>query len=84
MKKIELYTKSHCPYCRRAKDLLHIKKAIFVEYDVTNDPAKEQEMRERSGRMTVPEIFIDESLVGGCDDLYALEQQGILDGMLRD
>ena len=41
-------------------------------------------MRERSGRMTVPEIFIDESLVGGCDDLYALEQQGILDGMLRD
>lgn len=84
MKKIEIYTKSHCSYCRRAIELLDTKKTTFVEYDVTNDPAKEQEMRERSGRMTVPEIFIDESLVGGCDDLYALEQQGILDRMLED
>jgi glutaredoxin 3 len=84
MKKIEIYTKSYCPHCRRAKDLLRSKGATFTEYDVTDDPVKEQEMRERSGRMTVPEIFIDDALIGGCDNLYALEQAGSLDGMLED
>lgn len=84
MKKIEIYTKNYCSYCQRAKDLLRRKGVNFVEYDVTDDPAREQEMRERSGRITVPEIFIDDALVGGCDNLYALEAQGSLDRMLGD
>ncbi len=84
MKKIEIYTKSHCSYCHRAKELLCQKGVTFIEYDVTEDSGKEQEMRERSGRMTVPEIFIDDALVGGCDNLFALEQRGSLDRMLED
>lgn len=84
MKKIEIYTKNYCSYCQRAKDLLRRKGVNFVEYDVTDDPAREQEMRERSGRVTVPEIFIDDALVGGCDNLFALEAQGSLDRMLGD
>ncbi len=84
MKKIEIYTKSHCSYCHRAKELLRQKGVTFIEYDVTEDSVKEQEMRERSGRMTVPEIFIDDALVGGCDNLFALEQRGSLDRMLED
>jgi glutaredoxin 3 len=84
MKKIEIYTKSYCPYCHRAKDLLQSKKARFIEYDVTSDPAGEQEMRRRSGRMTVPEIFIDGRLIGGCDDLMALEERGALDPLLGE
>jgi glutaredoxin 3 len=84
MKKIEIYTKSYCPYCHRAKDLLQSKNARFIEYDVTNDPAREQEMRRRSGRTTVPEIFIDDRLIGGCDDLMALEQRGALDPLLGE
>lgn len=82
MKRVEIYTKDHCPYCHRAKDLLESKNVPFVEYDVTDDPAKEQEMRRRSGRQTVPEIFIDDTLIGGCDDLFALEAAGTLDEQL--
>ena len=84
MKKIEIYTKSYCSYCHRAKELLRQKGVRFIEYDVTDDPDREQEMRERSGRMTVPEIFIDDALVGGCDNLFALDKQGSLDRMLED
>jgi glutaredoxin 3 len=84
MKKIEIYTKSYCSYCQRAKELLRQKGVSFIEYDVTEDSLKEQEMRERSGRMTVPEIFIDDALVGGCDNLFALDKQGSLDRMLED
>ncbi|MDO3378033.1 glutaredoxin 3 [Geoalkalibacter halelectricus] len=82
MKRVEIYTKSYCPYCKRAKELLHIKGVEFIEYDVTDDPRKEQEMRQRSGRRTVPEIFIDDSLVGGCSDLFDLDEKGELDRML--
>lgn len=82
MKRVEIYTKDHCPYCHRAKDLLESKNVPFVEYDVSTDSAKEQEMRQRSGRMTVPEIFIDDTLIGGCDDLFALETSGNLDDHL--
>ena len=61
MTPVEVYTKSYCPYCWRAKELLRIKGVDFQEYDITDDPAKAREMRERSGRETVPEIFIDGS-----------------------
>ncbi len=82
MANVEIYTKSYCPYCHRAKELLRIKNISFVEYDVTRDPEKEAEMRRRSGRSTVPEIFIDGRLVGGCDDLFALDERGELDLLL--
>ena len=79
MKRIEIYTKGYCPHCKRAKELLQSKKVIFAEYDVSDDSAKELEMRQRSGRQTVPEIFIDDTLIGGCDDLFALDAAGTLD-----
>ncbi|GAB4171773.1 MAG: glutaredoxin 3 [Geothermobacteraceae bacterium] len=82
MSKVEIYTKNYCPYCYRAKELLRIKNVPFTEYDVTHDPEKEAEMRQRSGRVTVPEIFIDGRLVGGCDDLFDLDERGELDPLL--
>jgi glutaredoxin 3 len=82
MKKVEIYTKGYCPYCRRAKELLQLKGIMFVEYDVTDDPGRAREMKERSGRQTVPEIFIEGELVGGCDDLFELEEKGALDRIL--
>ncbi len=82
MKHVEIYTKSYCPYCRRAKELLELKGVRFTEYDVGGDPQKEAEMRQRSGRTTVPEIFADDQLLGGCDDLFALEERGELDDRL--
>jgi glutaredoxin 3 len=83
MEKIEIYTKNYCPYCQRAKELLELKGVDFIEYDITDDPAGEAEMRRRAGRQTVPEIFIDDQLLGGCDDLFALEEAGELDVRLR-
>lgn len=82
MNLVEIYTKSYCPYCQRAKELLRIKGVAFTEYDVTQDPAKEAEMRRRSGRQTVPEIFIDGTLVGGCSDLFERDETGELDRLL--
>lgn len=82
MKKIEIYTKDYCPYCHRAKDLLRVKGAEFIEYDITNDVIKAREMEERAGKTTVPEIFIDDELLGGCDDLFDLEMAGDLDARL--
>lgn len=82
MKKVEIYTKAYCPYCRRAKELLQTKGIAFTEYDVTDNPAKEKEMRERSGRSTVPEVFADGELLGGCDDLMDLEDRGELERRL--
>ncbi len=78
MKKIEIHTKNYCPYCQRATGLLQAKKVAFTEYDVTTDRPKEQEMRERSGRTSVPEIFVADLLIGGCDDLFALDADGKL------
>jgi glutaredoxin 3 len=82
MKRIEIYTKSYCPFCQRAKELLRIKGVGFLEHDVTTDPLREREMRERSGRTTVPEIFVDDVLLGGCDDLFDLDEKGELDRLL--
>ncbi len=82
MKSVEIYTKSYCPYCQRAKELLRIKGVAFTEYDVTQDPVKEAEMRARSGRQTVPEIFIDGTLIGGCSDLFDQDETGELDRLL--
>lgn len=83
MAKVEIYTTQICPYCVRAKDLLQRKGITPEEVRIDLDPARLAEMLERSGgRRTVPQIFIDGTHVGGCDDLYALESGGKLDGML--
>ena len=76
------YTKSWCPYCHSAKDLLTRKGVAFEEIDVTSDRDGEAAMVKRAGRTSVPQIFIGPTHVGGCDDLYALEQAGRLDPLL--
>ena len=73
-----------CPYCHRAKRLLRAKGASFEEIDVGFHPARRAEMTERAGgRTSVPQIFIGEYHVGGCDDLHLLEQRGELDALLE-
>lgn len=81
--KVEIYTKMFCGYCFRAKRLLDSKGVEYVEYDITMDSQKRDEMRARApGAMTVPQIFIDDVAVGGSDDLAALDRAGKLDGLL--
>ena len=83
MPPIKIYTTPICPYCVRAKALLKKKGAAFQEIDVFMDPDAREEMEAVShGRRTVPQIFIGEKHVGGCDDLYALESAGQLDPLL--
>ncbi|MDE3117267.1 MAG: glutaredoxin 3, partial [Pseudomonadota bacterium] len=71
MPRITIYTTPICPYCARAKALLKNKGAAFEEVDVFMDSDLRTEMEEKSGRRTVPQIFIGDIHVGGCDDLYA-------------
>jgi glutaredoxin 3 len=80
--KVTLYTTPYCPYCIRAKQLLDGKQVGYTELGVHLDPALRQEMMRRSGRRTVPQIWIDDLHVGGYDDLAALERRGLLDGLL--
>ncbi len=83
MSQIEIYTSHTCPYCHAAKDLLTRKGVAFSEINVTGDPVARSTMSSRAnGRTSVPQIFIDGRHVGGCDDLYALEEAGELDGLL--
>lgn len=83
MSNIKIYTTPICPYCVRAKALLKKKGAAFDEIDVFMDADARAEMEDKSnGRRTVPQIFIGDKHVGGCDDLYALESQGELDPLL--
>lgn len=83
MAKTEIYTKSYCPYCHRAKELLGIKGVPFIEHDVTEDAELEKQMRERTGGTTVPQIFIDDKHIGGCAEIFALDEKGGLDPILR-
>ncbi len=84
MSGITIYTTPICPYCVRAKDLLKRKgRNDYQEIDITKNPFAMQEMLAKTGgRKTVPQIFIGETYIGGCDDLYALEAAGKLDGLL--
>ena len=83
MTKIEIYTTTTCPYCVKAKNLLTKKGLAFTEIDVTGDVnAREALVLKAEGRRTVPQIFINDRPIGGCDDLYALEAQGNLDPLL--
>lgn len=83
MKKVIIYSKDPCPYCVKAKMLLTRKKADFAEIKITSDALREEMITKSGGRMTVPQIFIGEQHIGGCDDLYALEDAGKLDEMLN-
>ncbi|MDO6567868.1 glutaredoxin 3 [Alteromonas sp. 1_MG-2023] len=83
MSKVEIYTKGHCPYCHRAKALLAQKGVEFQEYPIDVQPELRDVMIERAnGGWTVPQIFIDDQHVGGCDDMMALEAQQKLNPML--
>ncbi len=83
MTNIEIYFRDWCPYSRRALRLLNAKGVDYTAYDITNDAEeKEQEMRERAGRTSVPQIFIDGRHIGGYDDMAALDAVGELDPLL--
>ena len=79
---ITVYTRPGCPYCIRAKELLNSKGAKFNEIVASTSPELRAEMQQRSGRNTFPQIFVGSVHVGGCDDLFALDAQGRLDGLL--
>jgi len=79
---VVMYTTSWCPYCERARKLLAGKNVTVEEVDVESAPEKRAEMRNRSGRSSVPQIFIGDQHVGGSDDLHALEEAGKLDALL--
>jgi glutaredoxin 3 len=78
-----LYSKSWCPYCERAKALLRHKGISFEEVDIETHPERREEMIQRSGRRTVPQIFIGTRHIGGSDDLFGLEAAGRLDRLLQ-
>lgn len=83
MTSVVIYTREYCGFCSRAKALLASKGIIFVEHDATYSPEVRQEMiGKANGRTTFPQIFINGTHVGGCDDLHALERDGRLDAML--
>jgi len=84
MPNVTIYTRKFCGYCTAAKNLLAEKGVAFEEIDATGAPDKRQEMMERSGRFTFPQIFIGARHVGGCDDLYALNARGELDPLLKE
>jgi glutaredoxin 3 len=80
--KVVMYATSWCPYCERARALFARKQVAFEEIDIDAAPQRRQEMMTRSGRRTVPQIFVGDVHVGGCDDLHAIDAQGGLDPLL--
>jgi len=80
---VTLYTTRFCPYCIRARSLLDDKGVVYNDIAVDNDPRLRREMMARSGRTTVPQIWVGEQHIGGCDDLLMLERQGRLDEILE-
>jgi glutaredoxin 3 len=79
---VTMYATGWCPYCARARALLDRRGIAWTEIDVESEPAKRAEMIARSGRRTVPQIWIGETHVGGSDDLHELERRGELDRLL--
>ncbi len=85
MKKIEIYTKGYCPYCTRAIALLDSKKVEYTEYKIDMQPELRDGMIKRAnGSYTVPQIFIENQHIGGCDDMMALERQQKLDTLIAN
>lgn len=84
MENIVIYTTTSCPFCVKAKKLLERKNAAYTEINVQDSTEKREEMiKKANGKRTVPQIFIKDEHIGGCDDLYALDEQGLLDEKLR-
>jgi len=84
MSKVEIYTWQYCPFCIRAKSLLKKKNVNFTEYKIDGDEDARGLMIERAdGRRTLPQIFINNEGIGGCDDLYALENENKLEALLN-
>ena len=84
MSKIEIYTWQYCPFCIKAKTLLNQKNIQFTEYKIDGDEAARDEMSLRaSGRRSLPQIFINDEGIGGCDDLFELEKENKLDNLLH-
>ncbi len=84
MSEVVIYTKSWCPYCQAALDLLKKKNIPFKQIEITGNKALAAEMVERAhGRTSVPQIFAGERHIGGCDDLYALDEKGGLDKLIK-
>lgn len=83
MAKVEIYIWNTCPYCKRALALLDSKGVKYTKYDITGDDAARAKMVERTGGpKSVPQIFIDDKHIGGCDDIHALDDKGELDKLL--
>ncbi len=82
---IEIYSGNYCPYCMRAKSLLKERGLDFTEYNVQQQPEKREEMAKRApGVRTIPQIFINDRHLGGCDDLYAVDRKGELQAWLNE
>ena len=80
---VTVYVSDWCPYCQRAKSLLTQKNVVFSEINVEDDAKYREEMMARSNQRTVPQIFIGDKHVGGCDDLFALDRSGELDRLIQ-
>jgi glutaredoxin 3 len=80
---VTVYVSDWCPYCQRAKSLLQQKQVVFSEVNIEEDANFREEMIARSNRRTVPQIFIGDKHVGGCDELYALDRSGELDRLIQ-
>ena len=84
MQPVTIYSSDYCPYCMRAKQLLSRKGVDFNEICVDGEPQLRAEMAQKAGRTSVPQIWIGDNHVGGCDELHALERAGRLDALLQD
>ena len=85
MPNVEIYTWSSCPFCIRAKALLDQKKVEFIEYCIDGDETARAQMTKRTqGKSSLPQIFINDKFLGGCDDLYSMELTGDLDKLLAE
>ncbi|HCQ22064.1 MAG: glutaredoxin 3 [Aphanizomenon sp.] len=81
--KVEIYTWATCPFCMRAKSLLKTKNVDFIEYSIDGDDDARAKMAQRAnGKRSLPQIFINDAHIGGCDDIHTLERQGNLDKLL--
>ena len=81
--KVEIYTWATCPFCMRAKSLLKTKNVDFIEYSIDGDDEARAKMAQRAnGKRSLPQIFINDAHIGGCDDIHTLERQGNLDKFL--
>ena len=83
MSNVVIYSSNYCPFCIRAKQLLQSKGLVFEELVVDGDPELRQQMMQKSGRHTVPQIWVGTTHVGGCDDLFALERAGEFDALVQ-